>query len=99
MSLELLLSNYLPQTRYSIHAYMKRAARDDLYRLSTSLLCVSQTQDDADLNLAFVEGQDLSLDVSFRRSLCSIDSIQEQLEMEAISPDRKEVSSLFCCYV
>ena len=50
-----------------------------------------QIAEDEELNQAFIEGQNLSLDLSFRQSLASIDSIQENLEGDVINPDTQQV--------
>lgn len=43
-----------------------------------------KTVDDEDLNIAFIEGQDISLETSVRESMSAISEIREQLQTDSM---------------
>lgn len=48
------------------------------------LSCFFQTEDDSELNKAFVEGQDMSMEISVRDSISAISEIQEKLQTDSL---------------
>ena len=50
-----------------------------------------QTENDSELNKAFVEGQDMSMEISVRDSISVISEIQEQLQTDAVDSCNTEV--------
>lgn len=50
-----------------------------------------QTENDSELNKAFVEGQDMSMEISVRDSISVISEIQEQLQADTLDSCNTEV--------
>ena len=61
-----------------------------------------QTENDSELNKAFVEGQDMSMEISVRDSISVISEIQEQLQTDTLDSCNTEVrerNPLLCAVV
>lgn len=61
------------------------------------------TVDDEDLNIAFIEGQDISLETSVRESMSAISEIREQLQTDSmescITSVEREISDSVCTLI
>ena len=53
-------------------------------RILVIVLFFCQTEDDSELNKAFVEGQDMSMEISVRDSISAISEIQEKLQTDSL---------------
>ena len=61
-----------------------------------------QTESDSELNKAFVEGQDMSMEISVRDSISVISEIQEQLQTDTLdccNTEVREKKLLLCAVV
>ena len=50
-----------------------------------------QTESDSELNKAFIEGQDMSMEISVRDSISVISEIQEKLQTDTLDSCNTEV--------
>ena len=61
-------------------------------QLSTNrVVFLFQTESDSELNKAFIEGQDMSMEISVRDSISVISEIQEKLQTDTLDSCNTEV--------
>jgi len=79
-------------------AIMAVASQNELLKDSDD-----STVDDEDLNIAFIEGQDISLETSVRESMSAISEIREQLQTDSmescITSVEREISDSVCTLI